>query len=96
MSNFTKIFVRIMVVTVLLGWTGSVYAEYGLNFPEPASATARDIYDLHMNTVWMITILMTNVICSVAYSRSFHRKIRNFEPDPELPIGWFTRRSWSR
>lgn len=94
MSNFTKIFVRIMVVTVLLGWTGSVYAEYGLNFPEPASATARDIYDLHMNTVWIITILMIIVICIVAYSLYFHRKSRNFEPDLELHKGWFARRSW--
>lgn len=94
MGNFTKIFVRIIVVTALLGWTASIYAEYGLNFPEPATGNARDIYDLHMNTVRIITILMIIVFSIVAYSLYFHRKSRNFEPDLELHKGWFAMRSW--
>jgi cytochrome c oxidase subunit II len=94
MGNFIKLFLRIVTITTLTGWVGTAYAEYGLNFPEPVTSSARDIYDIHMNTVTIIMIMMIVVYGVVAFSVYYHRKSRGFEADQEFHKGWFGRWAW--
>lgn len=94
MGNFIKLFLRIVTITALTGWVGTAYAEYGLNFPEPVTSSARDIYSIHMNTVAIITIMMIIVYGIVAFSIYFHRKSRGYEADQEFHKGWFGHWSW--
>ncbi len=79
---------------LLLGVAGSARAEYGVNFPEPASQGAREIYDVHMLTFWIATVLMVIVTGLVAYSVWKHRRSRGFEADARFHEGWFGRWGW--
>jgi cytochrome c oxidase subunit 2 len=69
-------------------------AEYGLNFPEPATQGAREIYDVHMLTLGIATVLMLVVTVIVAYSVWAHRKSRGFEADQKFHESWFGRWGW--
>jgi cytochrome c oxidase subunit II len=94
MGNFMKLFFRIVTITTLTAWAVTTYAEYGLNFPEPVTSSARDIYDIHMNTIAIITIMMIIVYGIVGVSIYFHRKSRGYSADQEFHKGWFGRWSW--
>ena len=94
MDNFMKLFLWIVATTTLLGWAGSTYAEYGINFPEPVTGNARDIYNIHMNTVAIITVMMVIVYSIVAFSIYFHRKSRGYNADQNFHKSWFGRWAW--
>jgi cytochrome c oxidase subunit II len=82
---------------LLLAWfffQTRAHAEYGVNFPEPAAGVARDIYDIHMMTMTIATILLVIVFSIVFYSLYFHRKSRGYEPDQEFHNSWFGNWSW--
>lgn len=66
----------------------------GVNFPEPASGSAREIYDIHMLTMKIATIILVIVFSIVIYSIWAHRKSRGFEADQKFHEGWFGRWSW--
>ena len=72
----------------------NVFAEYGINFPEPVTDNARDIYDIHMNTVRIISALLIVVFSIVIYSIIFHRKSVGYKADQEFHKGVFGRWSW--
>lgn len=89
----------------LIGWVGwsaalliltstQAAAEYGINFPTPASGGAQDIYDIHMLTFWIATVLMVIVTAIVAYSVWAHRRSRGFESDKHFHESWFGRWGW--
>jgi len=44
------------------------HAEYGLNFPTPVTPIARDIYDLHMLTMGIVTAILVIVTSIVLYA----------------------------
>ena len=69
-------------------------AEYGLNFPEPAADVAREIYNVHMMTMGIATVLLIIVFAFVFYSIYFHRKSRGYEADQHFHTSWFGQWSW--
>ncbi|HMM77233.1 MAG TPA: cytochrome c oxidase subunit II [Gammaproteobacteria bacterium] len=69
-------------------------AEMQINFPEPASAGARDIYDIHMLTMRITFVLLVLIYAVVCYSLFVHRKSRGAVADQRLHLGKFARWSW--
>ncbi len=69
-------------------------AEYGINFPQPASDGAQDIYNIHMLTMRIATALLIIVFAFVIYSLVKHRKSRGFEADQEFHKSWFGQWAW--
>ena len=79
---------------LLSGLAGVAHAEYGLNFPEPGSTTAQEIYDIHMLTTYIVTVLLILVFGFVFYSLYAHRKSKGFEADQHFHKTWFGQWSW--
>lgn len=69
-------------------------AELGLNFPEPASTGARDIYHIHMLTMQICTFLLVLVFIFLIYSLIHHRKSRGYPADQNFHKTWFGHWSW--
>jgi cytochrome c oxidase subunit 2 len=69
-------------------------AEYGLNFPPPATAIARDIYNVHMLTMGISTLLLIGVFGVVFFAIWKFRKSRGYEPDQNFHKTWFGTWSW--
>ncbi len=74
--------------------TFAAQAEYGINFPEPAAGVAREIYDIHMLTMQITTVLLIIVFAFVFYSLYFHRKSRGYQADQHFHTSWFGQWSW--
>ena len=72
----------------------TAHAELGINFPEPAAGVAREIYDIHMMTMQITTMLLVIVFAFVFYSLYFHRKSRGYEADQHFHTSWFGQWSW--
>ncbi len=69
-------------------------AEYGLNFPPPASPGARQIFDIHMLTS-TIAAVMTLLVFSVVFFAIFRfRKSTGYQPDQNFHRTWFGRWAW--
>ncbi len=79
---------------LLTGIAPVALAEYGLNFPEPATPIAREIFDLHMLTTKIVTVLMIIAMAIIFYSVYTHRKSRGYQPDLHFHKGWFGTWSW--
>jgi len=79
---------------LLMAATPVAVAEYGLNFPEPATPIAREIFDLHMLTTKIVTVLMIIAMAIIFYSVYTHRKSRGYRPDLHFHKGWFGTWSW--
>jgi len=82
------------VSLLLTGWAGTASAEMALNFPEPAAGVAQEIYDIHMLTSTIATVLLVIIFSVVGYSLYFHRKSRGYEADQKFHETWFGRWSW--
>lgn len=54
--------------------SGSAFAEYAVNFQDPVTPIARDIYDLHMLIFWICTFIFIAVFSVMFYSIFKHRK----------------------
>jgi len=85
--------------SILILMTGFLFpmlavAEYGVNFPQPASDSAQDIYDIHMLTMRISTALLIIVFAFVIYSLVKHRKSKGFEADQEFHQTWFGQWAW--
>jgi len=70
------------------------HAEYGLNFPTPVTPIARDIYDLHMLTMGIVTAILVIVTSIVLYAVFTFRKDKNYTADQKFHLSWFGRWSW--
>lgn len=79
---------------VLLVFTGTAFAEYKLNFPEPVAPLTQQMYDLHMLTTKIATIIMVVVIAFVVYAIVKFRKSKGYEADQEFHKGTFGVWSW--
>jgi cytochrome c oxidase subunit 2 len=82
------------VIPFLLVWTGSACAELGVNFPEPAAGVAQEIYDIHMLTTTIATVLLVIIFGFVGYSLYFHRKSRGYVADQKFHETWFGHWAW--
>lgn len=73
---------------------GTAHAEFGVNFPEPAGELAQNIFDIHMLTMSIATILLIIVFAIVIYSIYYHRKSRGYQADQNFHNTWFGHWSW--
>ncbi|MBS1202261.1 MAG: cytochrome oxidase, partial [Chromatiaceae bacterium] len=62
-------------------WAGAASAELGINFPKPAAGVAQEIYDIHMLTTTIATVLLVIIFGFVTYSLIHHRKSRGYVAD---------------
>jgi cytochrome c oxidase subunit 2 len=82
------------VFSLLSIWAGSACAELGLNFPEPAAGVAQEIYDIHMLTSAIATVLLVIIFSVVGYSLYHHRKSRGYQADQHFHETWFGHWAW--
>ena len=70
------------LISACLLWTVSTVAmaEYRLNFQDPVTEVARDIYSLHMLIFWICVAIFVLVFSVMFYSIFKHRKSKNYEP----------------
>ncbi len=61
-------------------FSGLAQADYRLNFQDPVTGVARDIYDLHMLIFWICVAIFVGVFSVMFYSIFKHRKSKNYEP----------------
>jgi len=61
-------------------FSGLAHAEYRLNFQDPVTEVARDIYGLHMLIFWICVAIFVAVFGVMFYSIFAHRKSKNYEP----------------
>ena len=73
-------FFAIVTVVLSIFVSSLAHAEYGLNFQEPVTDVARDIYGLHMTIFYVCVYIFVAVISVMFYSIFKHRKSKNFEP----------------
>ncbi len=64
------------------------------NLPEPADPVVQQIFDLHMMTSLIATIIMVIVTLIVVYSLIVHRKDKGYVPDQNFHKSWFGRWAW--
>ena len=55
-------------------------AEYRLNFQDPVTEVARDIFGLHMLIFWICVVIFVAVFGVMFYSIFKHRKSKNYTP----------------
>lgn len=65
---------------VAILFSGLAQAEYALNFQEPVTEVARDIYGLHMLIFWICVAIFVGVFGVMFYSIFKHRKSKNHVP----------------
>jgi len=83
LSQHIKPFAKItafgtFILTTL--FSGLAQAEYRLNFQDPVTEVARDIFGLHMLIFWICVVIFVAVFGVMFYSIFAHRKSKNFVP----------------
>ena len=73
---------------------GIANAEYGLNLPEPQSPVTREIYDLHMLTAGVATVIMIIVTAVIVYALWKFRRSAGYEADQNFNSSWFGTFGW--
>ncbi len=66
--------IRGVVPMVLLLWTTVASADWALNLREGVTPVSREVYDLHMYILWIVTIIGIGVFGVMAWSIFHHRK----------------------
>jgi cytochrome c oxidase subunit 2 len=94
MAVTTKIPVATLALSLSAAFSSGARAELGLNFPEPAAGVAQEIYNIHMLTTTIATVLLVFIFSFVIYSLVHHRKSRGYEADQNFHESWFGRWSW--
>ena len=75
--------------------TGSARADWALNLTEGVTPMSRDIYDLHMMVLWIVTVVGVLVFSVMIYSIIKHRKSKGakaaqFHEKTSAEIVWTT------
>jgi cytochrome c oxidase subunit 2 len=66
-----------MALTLL---PGAVFADYKLNMAQSVTNVGKDVYDLHMLVLWIVTIVGIGVFAVIIYSLINHRKSKGVTP----------------
>lgn len=74
--------------------TSIAHADYGYNLPEPAATLTQEIFDLHMLTTIVGTVIMVIVTAMIVYALYAYRHDKGAVPDQEFHNGWFGRWAW--
>jgi len=95
MTQLRHIFNRrlLLIASTLFSLPASAVREY--NLPEPASTITREIYDLHMLTATVATVIMIIVTGIIVYALIKFRKSTGYKADQEFNNTWFGRWSWA-
>lgn len=64
----------------LVLFPASVFADYKLNLTPSVTSVGRDIYDLHMLILWIVTVVGVAVFGVIIYSLINHRKSKGAVP----------------
>ena len=92
--DFIRKVISSIAMVVSLLWTGMVSAEYKFNFPEPVTPIGKSIYDVHMMTMGITTVILIIMTSIVFYAVFTFRKDKGYVADQEFHKGWFGRWSW--
>ena len=71
---------RLAGLFVLAALSGLAQAEYQLNFQEPATKIAREVYDMHVWMMWVCVAIFIGVFGVMFYSVFNHRKSSGRKP----------------
>lgn len=74
MSACKTLVKRLSIYAAMFLGPGSVLADYGLNMTESVTPVGREIYDLHMLILWIVTIVGIAVFAVMIWSIFHHRK----------------------
>lgn len=83
LSRHLKPFAQLSAIGTFLMATlfsGLAQAEYRLNFQDPVTEVARDIFSLHMIIFWICVVIFVFVFSFMFYSIFAHRKSKNYKP----------------
>ena len=69
-----------IIIAAATCWAGTVAAEFNLNMTRGATETSQMVYDLHMQALWMVTIIGAAVFGVMIYSLVNHRKSKGAVP----------------
>jgi cytochrome c oxidase subunit II len=77
----------------LMAVSGSAMAEYAINFQQPVTRIAEDIYDLHLLMMGIVVVIFCGVFGVMFYSIFAHRKSKGhkaaqFHENTYVEIGW--------
>ncbi|MDH5765305.1 MAG: cytochrome c oxidase subunit II [Gammaproteobacteria bacterium] len=90
----SKSFLASISAFLLSVFASPASAEYALNLPEPVAPLTAQMYDLHMLTTKIATIIMVIVIGLVTYAILRFRKSKGFEADQNFHKSAFGTWSW--
>ena len=79
-ANAVARFTVVAAFCVSLLFSSVAQAEYRLNFQDPVTQTAREIFDLHMLIFWICVVIFVAVFSVMFYSIFKHRKSKNYQP----------------
>lgn len=79
---------------VLFIFTAAVSAEYKFNFPTPAAPLTQQMYDLHMLTTKIATIISIVITAIVIFAIFKFRKSKGYEADQNFHKSKFGTWSW--
>lgn len=91
----SKMILAVLASLLLTTLAGTAYADYALNFPEPVAPLTQQMYDLHMLTTKIATIIMVIVIGIVAFVLIKFRKSKGYEADQNFHKSTFGTWSWT-
>ena len=74
--------------------TGAAFGAWEINLPEPVSPVTRDIFNLHMLTAGVATVIMIIISAVVIYALWKFRKSTGYEADQEFHRSWFGNWAW--
>lgn len=74
--------------------TSIAHADYGYNLPEPAATLTQEIFDLHMLTTIVGTVIMVIVTAMIVYALYAYRHDKGAVPDQNFHTSWFGRWAW--
>lgn len=94
MIRLNQIFGRTGLLITLFLCSLPASAEMAWNLPTPAATITQEIYDLHMLTAYVATIIMVIVTAIIVYALVKFRKSAGYEADQEFNHSWFGRWSW--
>jgi len=78
-SKITKKLGSLLCMALVL-IPAAVFADYELNIPETVTSVGKEIYDLHMLVLWIVTIVGIGVFAVIIYSLINHRKSKGVTP----------------
>jgi len=90
----SRAFLAKLAAFLLPFFAGTASAEYKLNFPEAVAPLTQQMYDLHMLTTKIATIIMIIVIGIVTYAILTFRKSKGYEADQNFHKTKFGVWSW--